>query len=138
MNTETVAGKIYEVVNGLRIFEEVTLKNMYDVIDPSELEQYDSFIIGTSTWGDGSYPPDAEEFMDRVMVTPPKLEGKTAIFFGLGESHYEFYCTSTERMRDYFIDELKVKVDHELKKIDGYPDDSILNEVEEWIKKIYL
>lgn len=136
-NTETVAEKIEEVCEESGKFDEVELRNVIDIYDSSELEEYDVIIIGTSTWSDGSYPPDCEEFIEMLKRTECDISSKPTAFFGLGETTYgETYNTAILNLQEYFVTKLKVKEVGNLHMIDGYPDDEILDGVEHWLNTI--
>jgi flavodoxin I len=130
-----VAQAIFETLSTDDRFE-TELKNMVEVMHSNELEEFDYFIIATSTWGEAEYPPDAEDFMNVVTSNHPNIEGKKAAFFGLGETAYENFCSSIKLIRTFFLEELKVKEAGEIKYIDGYPDDAILEEMKEWGKRV--
>jgi len=137
-NTELVAQKVYDVLKEDTNWELVDLKSMYDIQDVSELEQYDCFIFSTSSWdnNENDYPPDTEDFVAILKENPPNIEGKKAAFFGLGESHYEHFCGGIANLAKLMIDQYKVIQIGEIKTIDGYPEDPILDDMSEWAKAI--
>src|SRR6185369_14425496 len=93
MNSEIVASKLHDLAVASGKFDQVELRNLAEIIDsPNELENYDKIIIGTSTWGDGGYPADTEDFMTNLMRTEMNIENKPVAFFGLGDSSYEEFC----------------------------------------------
>ena len=78
------------------IAKEFNLENL-DVINvaettPEELNEYDKYIFGTSTWGLGDLQSDWEEFDFSKL----KVDNKTVAIFGMGDSEiYAFtYCDS--------------------------------------------
>lgn len=137
-NTEMVAEKIEEICQASGKFEEIELRNVIDIYDAAELEDYDAIIIGTSTWSDGSFPPDCEEFMEMLERTECDISGKPTAFFGLGETTYETYNTAILNLREYFVGTLRVKQVDDIYMIDGYPDDEILEQTAIWARNIVI
>lgn len=133
MNSETVASFLYDHLREKEDFE-ISLENMYD-LEAEDLENYDSFIMITSTWGEGEYPPDPEEFMDKVIQSSINIEGKPMAFVGLGDTSYEEFCGGIDKMSKTFTEDFNVKQVGEIHKIDGFPDDEILEKVIEWSDK---
>jgi flavodoxin I len=136
MNTELVSERVAEVFEESGKFEQVDLKNMIEIEDSSEIEGYDLLVLSTSTWGEGEMPPDPEEFMDMLIEKTPQIPGVKAVFFGLGESHYEVFCGGIKKMREVFIEQFGVEEILKMKLIDGYPEDHILDEVGEWSERV--
>ncbi len=52
---------------------------------PSQIEQYDNIILGTSTWGVGNLQDDFELFVDLLLSLD--MSGKNFALFGLGDQH---------------------------------------------------
>lgn len=134
MNTEIVAYSIFEAVESSGMFEKADILNMLEINDLETLKEYDYLIIGTSTWSDGDYPPDTEEFMEKVLSSDLDLTGRKASFFGLGESSYaETFCDAIKRIQEHFITKLNVLEIGNLHIVDGYPEDTLLEEAKNWI-----
>lgn len=76
-NTKSVAEKIASKIPESTLFDVSKLKI-------SELESFDNFILGTSTWGIGDLQDDWEGFLPEFRKS--NLEGKTIALFALGDS----------------------------------------------------
>ncbi len=84
-NTQSAAELIAEKIGDAEVL---------DIADtsPDDLNGYDKLILGSSTWGEGEFQDDWEDFdWDDV-----NLEGKTVALFGMGdqESYAEEYCNA--------------------------------------------
>lgn len=77
-NTEEAAGMIQE-----QLGSDVEMKNV-DSAEASDFENYDNFILGTSTWGAGDLQDDWEGFVEDLEAA--NLSGKTIALFGVGDS----------------------------------------------------
>lgn len=75
-NTQNVAQMIEEKLGGGASVLEVTS------VSAATFDEYDGFILGVSTWGDGDLQDDWDEF-DFADVS---LSGKKVAIFGLGDS----------------------------------------------------
>lgn len=136
-NTEIVAQHLYSSLEGSTVFESIEIKNVIEVMDTHELEEYDAFLIGTSTWGDGNYPPDMEDFSLKIHTEAPNLQGKKALYFGLGETAYgEYYCGGIIKIGDELAADFGVERVGEIFKIDGYPEDQILEDAANWFNSV--
>ncbi|WP_027123813.1 flavodoxin FldA [Mycoplasmoides pirum] len=84
-NTATIAKLIGKELN-------INKKDIFDVNDAKaeELNSYDAFIMGTSTWGIGDMADGWKEFEFKKL----KLDNKVVAIFGLGDSQiYTFsFC----------------------------------------------
>lgn len=136
LNTETVATELHASLQEAFLQYDFELQNVYDVTDFDQLKIYDHIFFGTPTWVDGAYPPDVEQFMEQIAQNPPDLSKVTMSFFGLGESFYEHYCQAIYKARDFFIETCKAQQIGEIQLVDGYPEEDIIAEVNEWGKKI--
>ncbi|MEA2098611.1 MAG: flavodoxin [Campylobacterota bacterium] len=94
-NTEDVAKLIKEKMSSF----EIDLHNVADCVD-GEMENYDSIIIGASTWGDGELQDDWDEYIDNLNSI--NFSKKTVAMYGLGDQ--EEYC-------DYFLDAMGIIYD---------------------------
>lgn len=133
-NTEIVAQHLYTALEGNTLFESIDIQNMMEVSDTHTLEEFDVFLIGTSTWGDGNYSPDTEDFVMNLNQQQPNLSGKKALFFGLGETSYgEYYCGGIIKISNELKDDFGIEQVGEIFKIDGYPEDQILEDAAKWM-----
>ena len=59
--------------------------DLFDLDDAScvDMAEYETLIIGTSTWGDGEYPYSLEVFLPQLDSI--RFEGKRIALFGLGD-----------------------------------------------------
>ncbi len=54
-------------------------------LTPTQVLEFDNYILGTSTWGVGNLQDDFELFVDLLLSLD--LSGKTFALFGLGDQH---------------------------------------------------
>jgi flavodoxin I len=78
--TEGVANTISELLGE----ENVDLYDVYDV-DGSEFDQYDTLILGLSTWHDGQLQSAWDDFFNQFKDID--MSGKTVALFGLGDQY---------------------------------------------------
>ncbi len=97
--TASIAQKIYEKLGDSNA-------ELHDIKDCKikDLDKYNNFILGSSTWGIGEIQDDWEIFLPELSGV--NFEGKTAAIFGLGDQ---------ESYPDSFVDAIGVLHD-ELKK----------------------
>lgn len=62
--------------------------------DTKELLDYDAFLIGSYTWGDGELPYEAEDFYEALPQV--NLSGKKAAVFGSGDTAYPQFCAAVD------------------------------------------
>lgn len=77
-STESMAMEIKQHLNDLKI----TMHNVSDA-DKDEMKNYDAFIFGSSTWGNGDLQDDWEDYF--ANLDDAQLSGKTVALFGLGD-----------------------------------------------------
>lgn len=82
-NTEDMADAVAEGIRGEGA--EVVLKNVLDA-NASELADYDAFVLGAYTWGDGELPDEFLDFYEEL--DDLDLSGKQAAVFGSADSSY--------------------------------------------------
>lgn len=127
-NTEMVAEQISNKL------EEHSPK-MQDVTDttPEELAQYDTIIVGSSTWDDGLLQTDFRDFVDGLNVD---LNGKKLAAFGLGDTNYPEFCKAAEILQETFT-KLGAQSMIEPLKIDGFPDETENEQkIDQWCEQI--
>lgn len=132
-NTQLVAEHIADELRALGEYE-VNLYEFFDVTDEL-MRNCDLLLVGESTWGDFDHNPIGEDFVMSLNAAPPDLKGVKAGFFGLGESHYENFCSAIVKLEELFIGFGAERVG-EILKIDGFPDDDVLTDVSEWLKQL--
>ncbi len=135
-NSEIVAHRIGKAAEASKLFDLVDVLNVVEILNTEVLLDYHFIIAGTSTWSEGNYPPDVEEFVERSN-TPVNLQNKVAAFFALGEKVYENFCGGGIKFRDFFINNLNAKPVGTFLKIDGPPEEEVLTKVDQWCKKIF-
>lgn len=84
-NTQSAAEMIAGMIGEAEVLDVAS-------ISPEDLNGYDKLILGSSTWGEGEFQDDWEDF-DWSDVD---LSGKTVALFGMGdqESYAEEYCNA--------------------------------------------
>lgn len=67
-------------------------------IDAAKINSFDKLIFGTSTWGSG----DLQDDWDAFDFSELELTGKTAAFFGLGDSagYSDDFCNGMAKLYD--------------------------------------
>lgn len=95
----TTTGTTQEVANlvakTLNVSDE-DVKNVKDAA-PSEVGDYDTIILGASTWGDGDLQADMHDFLDGVAAF--NLRGKRVALFGCGdETMSDTFCNVLAEM----------------------------------------
>lgn len=95
--------------------------NDFDVYNLSvneniNLDQYETILIGTSTWGNG-IPPKSILNMKQQLQS---LENKKIGLFGSGNSHYQYFCGALDILEEFF--QVRNQVIFKF-KFEGYPTD---------------
>ncbi|MBP0000709.1 MAG: flavodoxin FldA [Cyanobacteria bacterium SID2] len=78
-NTESAAEAIQDALGGDSVVE---IYNIADV-DPSDLENYENLIVGSSTWNIGELQSDWDGCFDELDNL--NLSGKKVAYFGVGD-----------------------------------------------------
>jgi len=128
-NTELLAEEIIKGLEQMNV--ELTVKEAVDSI-PTDLLDYDGFLIGTYTW-EGDVPDEFMDFFEELDHV--NLLGKKAAVFGSGDSYYgstygaalQFF---SEKIRDVGADILLPNL-----IIDVYPDDGELLKCRDYGRK---
>ncbi|MGG0308224.1 flavodoxin domain-containing protein [Priestia megaterium] len=105
----------------------------WDLIDITKcgkltLDNYQTILIGTSTYGRGVPPKPFFKFKNELL----KLNNKKIGLFGSGNSHYEYYCGALD-----LLEEL-LKKDNEILfkyKFESYPNKRAKDEFNALIKE---
>jgi flavodoxin I len=90
-NTEEMADLIDQGLQKEGI--EVDKNEILDV-SASDMEEYDSIILGAYTWGEGELPDEFEDFYDDMATMD--LTGKTFAVFGSGDTSYDIFCGAVD------------------------------------------
>lgn len=127
-NTQVVAESLQQHLISRN--HEVDIKSQ-DEIEPGDLVGYPVVFLGGSTWGEGESNPSTQAFVERLNTWQGELSTVRFAIFGLGETNYAHFCAVVEHL----IEAVKSKkgvILGDSHKIDGYPDDSILEAVHTW------
>ncbi len=101
---------------------------------PSVLnDEYDLYLLGSSTWGDDDieFQEDFAPFFDD-MGTDISLEGKKFAIFGCGDSTYEYFCGAVDALEER-VQKMGAKLICDGLRIDGDPEE---DEIKEWAQDI--
>jgi flavodoxin I len=91
-NTEMMAEA---VAKGIReAGGEVTVVDIMEGPEATDLESYDGIVLGAYTWGDGDLPDDFLDFYDDMDSI--NLSGKKAAVFGSCDSAYQKYGAAVD------------------------------------------
>ncbi|MBN2164816.1 MAG: flavodoxin [Marinilabiliaceae bacterium] len=90
-NTRFVAEKIGKLLVNAEV---LSVKDL----SKETIELYDNIVLGTSTWGVGSFQDDFYKFVVQLMACD--LSGKTIAMFGLGDqmNYPDTYCDGMGRL----------------------------------------
>lgn len=113
-NTELVARLIEK---GLREKGLEVVSGDMAQMTATELLDYDAFILGTYSWGDGDLPEECLDFYEDLVNLD--LTGKKAAVFGSGDPSYPTYCGAVDELykgvstahADLLLDKLKIELD---------------------------
>ncbi|UPK41843.1 MULTISPECIES: flavodoxin [Paenibacillus] len=114
-NTEEIAELIVEGIK--QGGHEVDLKSVTDC-NASDVLDYDGFLIGVYTWGDGELPDEFLDFYEELDELD--LSGKRAAVFGSGDTSYEQYCGAVDLAAAKLL-ERGAEVSPEMLKIEYSP-----------------
>ncbi|GGH41904.1 flavodoxin [Paenibacillus silvae] len=90
-NTEEIAELIVEGIT--QSGHEVDLKSVTDC-NAADVLDYDGFMIGVYTWGDGELPDEFLDFYEELDELD--LSGRRAAVFGSGDTSYEQFCKAVD------------------------------------------
>lgn len=127
-NTQTVAESLgsHLVTKG----HDVTVKSQDQTL-PDEMGQYPLVILGGSTWGDGESNPSTIAFIENLKASQATFPNSKFAIFGLGETNYASFCAVVEHIEDTLKAKNAVIIGERF-KIDGYPDESVLGNINSW------
>ncbi|GGA28174.1 flavodoxin [Paenibacillus physcomitrellae] len=94
-NTEEIAELIAE---GIKDAGSEAVLKMVDECNAAELLNYDAFILGAYTWGDGELPDEFLDFAEEMEEID--LNGKAAAVFGSGDTGYRIYCGAVDTLEE--------------------------------------
>ena len=90
--TADVASRLAEIMG-------IAGEDIHNVADtaPSELGQYETIIIGSSTWGDGDFEDDMYDFIDGAQALD--LHGHRVAVFGCGDQTMsDTFCNAVGKL----------------------------------------
>lgn len=132
-NTMMVAQKVEEVLKA-NTQEDVDLVDIEE-LDPQRLAEYPIVFMGASAWGDEGYNDFSQIFFEKFKDVPVNLKKTKFALFGLGETFYPVYCMAPEMMKEQLSTKGAKFIGKPL-KIDGFPDDKIMEDVTNWVLQI--
>ncbi len=127
-NTQTVAESLGSHL--VTLGHDVTVKSQ-DEVSADEMGQYPLVILGGSTWGDGESNPSTIAFVDNLNASQATFPNSKFAIFGLGETNYANFCAVVEHLESALKAKNAVIIGERF-KIDGYPDDTVLGNVNSW------
>lgn len=135
-NTEAVAD---EIVNGIkRAGGSVNVLDLIEVESASILLEYDAFLLGAYTWGDGELPDEFLDFYNEM--NDLDLNGKMAAAFGSGDTSYPQFCKAVDLIEER-LRERGAKVVQEGLKIELAPTDEEIEKCqkfgEQFVQMVY-
>lgn len=129
-STETLAEEIAEKLKDAS--QEVNLVNVAD-IDVDELDNdYDLYLLGSSTWGDADVElqEDFEEFYENM--EGKDLSGKKFAIFGCGDTSFPHFCGAVDELEKR-VEELGGELVAKGLKVEG---DVEKEELANWLESI--
>ncbi|MBU5352315.1 flavodoxin [Paenibacillus silvae] len=114
-NTEEIAELIAEGIT--QSGHEVDLKSVTDC-NAADVLDYDGFMIGVYTWGDGELPDEFLDFYEELDELD--LSGRRAAVFGSGDTSYEQFCKAVDLTAEK-LQERGAEVSPETLKIEYSP-----------------
>lgn len=114
-NTEEIAELIVEGIT--QSGHEVDLKSVTDC-NAADVLDYDGFMIGVYTWGDGELPDEFLDFYEELDELD--LSGRRAAVFGSGDTSYEQFCKAVDLTAEK-LQERGAEVSPETLKIEYSP-----------------
>ncbi|MFM9280252.1 flavodoxin [Paenibacillus jiagnxiensis] len=90
-NTEEIAELIAEGIR--QTGHTAVLKEAYEC-NAAELLEYDGYLLGVYTWGDGELPDEFLDFYEELDEL--ELEGSKTAVFGSGDTSYAQFCGAVD------------------------------------------
>ncbi|WP_120463552.1 flavodoxin [Paenibacillus aceti] len=94
-NTEEMAELIAE---GIRSTGATADLKMVEDSNAVLLQEYDAYLLGAYTWGDGEIPDEFEDFLDEMKELD--LQGTRSAVFGSGDTAYHLYCGAVDELEE--------------------------------------
>jgi flavodoxin short chain len=131
-NAEEMARMVTENLDKAGL--ETQIKDVADSTVENLTEDHDLVLLGCAAYGydEIELQEDFSEFYDRMNGI--ELKGKKFAVFAPGDSSYEHFCGSVDKLEDKMAELGGTKVVDGL-RIDGEPDD-FKEEIEEWTQSV--
>jgi len=133
-NTQSVAENLEQYLK--QQGKDVSLVNL-EGADLNQMKTYDLVFIGSSTWGEGEPNPTADEFLHQLEEYADTLGNTKFAIFGLGDSSYPSFCGVITKFKELLKEKGKEEIIESF-KIDGYPDDTVYNNIHAWADKAII
>ena len=129
-STETLAEEISDKLEAAS--HEVNLTNVTDIEADELNDDYDIYLLGSSTWGDAEieFQEDMEEFYDDM--DGMDLSGKKFAVFGCGDTSFPHFCGAVDVLEEKIKELGGVLLNNGL-KVEGDVDEDVLTN---WLSKI--
>ncbi|MGZ7442868.1 flavodoxin [Paenibacillus sp. TH7-28] len=98
-NTEEMAELIAEGVRSAGSKADI---KMVEDCNAVRLLEYDGYMLGAYTWGDGELPDEFEDFVDEMKELD--LRGRMTAVFGSGDTSYRLYCGAVDLLEEKLKD----------------------------------
>ena len=108
----------------------------FDVDSIHEIPSGDLLLFGCSTYHSGDLNPIAEQFLERFAKERMSIPSTKVAVFGLGESIYPEFCTSTELATEFFESQQCQVIKPGLKIDMLQPQSENQKEIELWIDNV--
>jgi flavodoxin len=128
-NTEQVASELATIFEYEGFIP--TLLDMYDAT-PEIVQQHEYVLIGTSTYGSGDLPDNAEPFYHALLEQHPDLQRVRFAVCALGDHGYDpYFCEAGKLFEQLFV-HLGATPVAERFEIDGEPDKAWIEQAQAW------
>ncbi|WP_187254584.1 flavodoxin domain-containing protein [Alkalicoccus halolimnae] len=91
-------------------------------VPPQRLQEADSLILGTYTWGNGEMPDQLQHFTEKIYGA--LNENLVTGAFGTGDSFYPYFCGAVDRLKDIFFEKTDLAVTMKVELL-PQPDDHV-------------
>lgn len=124
-NTQMVAMWLAETLGGVECLS-------FEEVSRDKLPKDGVIVCGVSTWGEGDFNPQTEDFVIKIQEEEWDLKGYKFALFGMGDSSYEKFCGAVDKLA-LAIKVLGGEIIGEIHKIDGFMDEEKEKELKKWV-----
>ncbi|SES30633.1 flavodoxin [Salisediminibacterium halotolerans] len=125
-NTEEIA----ELIEKGLVSEGCTVEKVEaDDTTAEMISNYDAFLLGSFTWGDGDLPEESMDLYDELEAAD--LTGKSFAVFGSGDTSYEIFCGAVDEL-ETIVKEQGGELVLDGLKIEDFPEGEEVNETIEY------